>query len=221
MKSFGQHTLSGFSPPPHSTIPISVRDEFRSGGGGGGGSLTVSCPNILFHCLHKNQVDLPEYLSWLLPENGYLKHPPPPQPNRAICLSLSHKPWRSFFSFFLKENVLSLLQNEVSNQPTLCSYTFPLLASQNPYYPKTQTDSPLCGWWGYGYIEFFSHYISVKSNNNSTNPKCHCIHEISHYFRDVFHPASCPPQSWARSVTYIRPEKKNCYVALTRPKFEN
>ena len=45
---------------------ISVRDKFRSGG------AEVSCPNN-FHCLHVNQVVLPEYYLIFPPENGYLK----------------------------------------------------------------------------------------------------------------------------------------------------
>ena len=35
-------------------LRIGVRDEFRSG-------AEVSCPNMFSHCLHENQVDLPEY----------------------------------------------------------------------------------------------------------------------------------------------------------------
>ena len=39
----------------------SVRDEFRSG-------AEVSCPNIVFHGLHENQVVLPEYLPKFCPK---------------------------------------------------------------------------------------------------------------------------------------------------------
>ena len=40
-------------------------------GGGGGWSLL---PKYFFHCLHENQVVLPEYYLIFLPENGYLKN---------------------------------------------------------------------------------------------------------------------------------------------------
>ena len=40
-------------------VGIGVRDEFRSGAGGGGWSLLPE--RIFSHCLHENQVVLPEY----------------------------------------------------------------------------------------------------------------------------------------------------------------
>ena len=39
---------------------IGVRGEFRSGGGGGAGT-EVSPEYFFLHCLHENQVVLPEY----------------------------------------------------------------------------------------------------------------------------------------------------------------
>ena len=45
---------------------IGVRDGFCSGGGGGGAE--VSCPNI--HCLHENEVVVPEFYQIFCPRMG-------------------------------------------------------------------------------------------------------------------------------------------------------
>ena len=45
------------------------RVSFRGGGGGG----EVSCPNIFVHCLHENQVVLPEYYLIFWPKMAFWK----------------------------------------------------------------------------------------------------------------------------------------------------
>ena len=54
-------------------IPLKYNVQHRRTGRVSFRAAEFSCPNIFCHCLHENQVDLPEYYLIFLPKNGYLK----------------------------------------------------------------------------------------------------------------------------------------------------
>ena len=60
-----------FAPLSSPMTPIGVRDQCRLGGGGGG---LRSVPRIFSPLLAENQVVLPEYYMFLLPENCHFKN---------------------------------------------------------------------------------------------------------------------------------------------------